>query len=200
MIETLQDAIIKRMMRSKFGAFSISDFIDLAGHDAVRKTLDRLEDNGQIRRVIRGIYDRPKFNRRFNMFEAPRVEEVAKALARQYNWTICPSGNLSLNLLGLSTQVPARYVFVSNGPYATYMIEGTELIFKHTNNREISSFSFITQLLIQAIKTIGRENVLLDDILHLRRFLKPREKSILIKEGKKTSIWIYEVIKEICEV
>lgn len=200
MNNSLQDIILKRMINSNLGAFTASDFVDIARHDAVRKALDRLEDCGQIRRILRGVYDKPRFNNRFKMFEPPRVEAVAYAIARQYNWYICPSGNFALNKLGLSTQVPAQYVFVSNGPYVSYSIEGTKLIFKHTTSREITSFSPITLLIIQAIKAIGRANILLDDILHLRRVLSLKDKGILLDEGPKTSIWIYEVIKEICEV
>lgn len=197
---SLQDIILERMINSNLGAFTASDFVDIARHDAVRKALDRLENCGQIRRVLRGVYDKPRFNNRFKMFEPPRVESIAYAIARQYNWYICPSGNFALNKLGLSTQVPAQYVFVSNGPYVSYLIEGTRLLFKHTTSREITSFSPITLLIIQAIKAIGRENILLDDILHLRRVLSSKDKRILLEEGPKTSIWIYEVIKEICEV
>ena len=196
----LQDEILKRITKENLGAFISSDFLDLASHAAIRKSLDRLEDCGEIRRVIRGVYDKPNFNRRFNMFEPPNIEAVAFAIARQNNWWICPSGNYALNKLGLSTQVPAQYVFVSNGPYISYLIDGTRLIFKHTTSREITNFSYITQLVIQAIKTIGRENILLDDILHLRKVLDSNDKKTLFIEGRKTSIWIYEVIKEICEV
>lgn len=196
----LQDAILEKITKARLGAFTASDFLDLARHDAIRKALDRLEDCGEIRRVIRGVYDRPKFNRRFNMFEPPNVEAIAFAIARQNNWWICPSGNYALNKLGLSTQVPAQYVFVSNGPYVSYLIDGTPLIFKRTTSREITNFSYITQLVIQAIKAIGRENILLDDILHLRKVLNYKDKKTLFREGQKTSIWIYEVIKKICEV
>lgn len=196
----LPNLILEAIDNNRLGAFTAGDFVDIAKHDAIRKALDRLEDCGKIRRIMRGVYDRPRYNARFKMYEPPRVEDVAYAIARQYNWYICPSGNFALNKLGLSTQVPAQYVFVSNGPYVTYLIGGTKLIFKHTTSREITSFSYITQLVIQAIKAIGRENILLDDILHLRKTLSHRDKDLLLKDGKKTNIWIYEVIKEICEV
>lgn len=196
----LQDAILEKITKERLGAFTASDFLDLARYDAIRKALDRLEDCGKIRRVIRGVYDRPNFNRKFNMLEPPNIEAIALAIAKQNNWWICPSGNYALNKLGLSTQVPAQYVFVSNGPYVSYLISGTPLIFKHTSNRGITSFSHMTQLVIQAIKTIGRENIVLDDILHLRKVLNSKDKKMLLKEGQKTSIWIYEIIKEICEV
>lgn len=195
----LQKSILERISKENLGAFTASDFLDLARHDAIRKTLDRLEDCGEIRRVIRGVYDMPSFNKNFKMFEPPKIDAIAYAIARQNNWYICPSGNYALNKLGLSTQVPAQYLFVSNGPYASYFIEGTQLIFKHTTNKEITSFSYITQLVIQAIKAIGREKILSDDILHLKKILNSKDKKTLLSESRKTSIWIYEIIKKICE-
>lgn len=197
---SLQHLILEEIEYKKLGAFTASDFLEFARYDAIRKSLDRLEDSNQIRRIIRGVYDRPRINRRFNMLEPPKIEDVAYAIARQYNWYICPSGNFALNKLGLSTQVPARYVFVSNGPYVSYTIEGIRLIFKHTTSREITMFSYITQLVIQAIKAIGRINISQDDIMYLRKTLNYKDKNTLLNEGRRTSIWIYEVIKEICEV
>lgn len=199
-MKSLQELIIDRMSRYPHRAFCISDFLDLAGYDAIKKALDRLEDSGEIRRIIRGIYDRPRFNRRFHEYEPPDIDAVARALARNYNWIICPSGNLALNILGLSSQVPSRYIYISNGPYVSYMIAGVELRFKHSASRSIADFSFPTMLLIQALKAIGRENLLYDDILYLRGHLTMDEKEKLLKDRNKTNRWIYDVIGDICEV
>ena len=195
----LQQMILDRMSYSRYGAFCIRDFLDLASYVAIRKALDRLENDGRIRRIIRGIYDKPRYSKKFNMFEAPNIENVAKSLARNYNWTICPSGNLSLNLLGLSTQIPARYIYISTGPYAEYEIDGTSLEFRHTNNMMFTDFSFITLLLIQAMKAIGRGNILYEDIEHLRAYLTNKEKRDLLKDASKTVYWIRDIIMDICE-
>lgn len=199
-MESLQDRILKRISYRGRGAFCIRDFLDLATYDAIRKAIDRLEDEGKIRRIIRGIYDRPRFNERYNLFEAPDTESVAKALSRNYNWTICPSGNLALNLLGLSAQVPARYIYISTGPYVEYEIDGTILEFRHTNNMMFSDLSFITLLLIQALRAIGRKNLTYEDIEHLRIFLDGKDKRKLFDDAPKTANWIREVIYDICEV
>lgn len=199
-MKSLQDLIIDRMSRYHHRAFCIGDFLDLAGYDAIRKALDRLEDSGEIRRIIRGIYDKPRFNGRFNEYELPDIDSVAHAIARNYNWIICPSGNLALNILGLSVQVPSSYTYISNGPYLSYTIAGVELRFKHSTSRSIANFSYITRLLIQAIKALGKENLLYDDILYLRNHLTMDEKEKLLKDRNKTNRWIYEVIGDICEV
>ncbi len=198
MEELLQTKILTFMDNSGDKAFIVSDFLELGNHEAVKKALQRLEKEGKIRRILRGVYDRPEYNERFGIYSAPYIGEVAKALARQYNWNICPSGNYALNLLGLSTQVPAKYVYVSDGPYKTYRIGNTEIEFRHSNKRGISDFSYKTLIIIQALKQMGNENITDEIIQKIRSVLTEEDKETLLSEGKKTNIWIFERIKEIC--
>ena len=83
--------------------FISSDFIDIADYETVRKTLNRLTNSEKIQKIVKGIYYNPKYTELIEEYEAPSVHEVAKVIARKYNWTIAPSGNTALNLLGLST-------------------------------------------------------------------------------------------------
>jgi len=200
MYNQLQFRILDRIENNQFGVFMLTDFLDLASYEAIKKSLQRLEQSGQIRRLCRGIYDKPKFNQKFQMFEAPNIDNIAKAIAYRYNWRICPSGNFALNLLGLSTQIPAQYIYISDGPYKNYNVMGTDIVFKHVAHREISGYSNITHLVLQAIKTIGRKNIMREDIYHLRKFLKPEEKRIILSESQRVSVWMYEIVKDICEV
>lgn len=199
MKNSLKQDILDKIKKDNLKAFVVSDFLDLGSYDAIRQTLSRLEKNNDIRRVIRGVYDKPLFHKAFNMFESPDIGSIVLALSRSFNWNICPSGNVALNLLGLSNQVPSKYIYVSDGPYKEYNIEGTIVQFKHSNKKEISNYSYITMLVIQAIKIIGVSNITKShiDILNIR--LSTKDKEIVLKEGKQTNIWIYEIIKRICE-
>ncbi len=76
---------------------------------------------------MRGVYDKPAYSNLLQEVAAPDPEQIAEALARSYNWTIAPSGNTALNLLGLSTQVPANWVFISSGPYKKYEFGSVKL-------------------------------------------------------------------------
>lgn len=196
----LRNEILDRIEYEKLKVFSAADFIDLATSGAVRKTLERMEDDGTIRRLIQGFYDKPKFNDKFLAFEAPNIDDLAWGIANRYGWHICPSGNYALNILGLSTQIPAQYVYISDGPYRFYEVMGVRLTFKHSANREVSHFSSITMIVIQALKAIGRENLTCENIEHLRRRLSPENKNVILREGRRTSFWIYQVIRDICEV
>ncbi len=97
----------------------LNDFFTIADYETVRKTLNRLVNDEYIQRIINGVYYKPKYIEAINEYKAPNIDEVAHAIARKYNWTIAPSGNTALNLLGLDTQVPAKWTYISDGRYVS---------------------------------------------------------------------------------
>lgn len=102
------------------GVFTPKDFLDLASHQAVRKALGRFANEGTIRRLRRGVYDYPAFSSLLNAPASPDPNAIARAVARAHGWTILPAGETALNLLGLSTQVPAQWQYFSDGPSKTF--------------------------------------------------------------------------------
>lgn len=179
--------------------FTGADFSDIADNNTVRQSLARLVNEGMIRRVLNGVYEKPKYSKLLNEFVAPDPDAVAKALARTFHWTIAPSGNTALNLLGLSTQVSAVWSYISDGPYKTYEWNNTRLEFKHRTNKEISGLSYTTILVIQALKTLGKDNVTDDVIAILKKRLTPKEKKAALKESTESTNWVYQTIRKICE-
>lgn len=196
-ISKISDSIKKLPYGS---AFSVSDFTSMEDYELVKKTLQRLEKKGEIRRVIRGIYDKPKYSKVINEYAVPYPNEIAEALARNYNWLIVPDGNIALNNLSLSTQVPANWSYISSGPYKKYKIGNIDLEFNHRANKELIGMSKKTLLLIQALKTIGKDNINDAIINKLKKYYNKQEKKEILKESKNTIIWIYEIIKKICEI
>lgn len=182
------------------GAVFISnDFLELADYETIRKNLNRFVNDGTIQRIVNGVYYKPRFIELIGEFESPSINEVAIAIARKYNWTIAPSGNTALNLLGLSTQVPAQWTYISDGRYVNFLIGNTKLVFKRTTNSTISNMSQLTALVIQAIKAIGKDNISEEQILYLKNRLTKSDKEKLLEEGKTTSAWIYKILKKIGE-
>lgn len=183
---------------TKGEVFIISDFSDLADEATVRKALSRLEEDGKIRRIMRGVYENPKFNDFLGEYVKPHPDKIAKALARNYGWTIVPCGDTALNMLGLSTQVPAVWRYVSDGNYREYTCGNFVIQFKRTTNKEISKISFKTGLVIQAIKALGKDKITDDVIEKIRSLITDEEKEQMFVEAKYATAWIYDVIKEIC--
>lgn len=104
-----------------------------------------------------------------------------------------------MNQLGLSTQVPAGWVYISSGPYKTYEIGEVVIEFCHRSSNQIGGMSPNTMLMIQALKMLGRGNVSEDQIRQLRKKIPAEERAMVLNESQRTFSWIYEIIKEICE-
>ena len=188
-----------RILAAEDGAvFVAPDFADIADTATIRQGLKRLYQSGIIRRIIRGIYEKPKYSKLLDEYVAADPDAVAKALARCYHWTIAPCGNTALNLLGLSTQVTAVWSYISDGPYKTYEWNSTKLEFKHRTNKEITGLSYMTSLVIQALKTLGRTNVTPEIIQTLSEKLSEAEKQACLKEATESTGWVYDTIRIMC--
>ena len=179
--------------------FILNDFSDIADINTIRQIFMRLEQTGKIRRILAGIYYNPTYSELLGEYEAPSPHNVAMAIARKLNWTIAPSGNTALNQLGLSTQVSAKWSYISDGPYRNYEFGNVEIEFKRKNNKEISNMSYKSATVIQALKALKKENVSETIIEKLRSVLTPQEKEELLRDGQKTTVWVYEVIKKVCK-
>ncbi len=178
--------------------FIISDFSDIADTAVVRKVLSRLEEDGRIRRIMRGVYDRPEYNDFLGEYVEPVPDKVAHALARNFGWTIVPCGDTALNMLGLSTQVPAAWLYVSDGTYKEYTYNNTTIQFKRTTNKEISKISYKTALVIQALKALGKDKITDEIIKKIKAATSKEEKTAMFSEAKYATAWIYDIIKDIC--
>ena len=179
--------------------FFANDFLDVASNATVRQILKRLADEDKIKRVIDGFYYNPKYSELIGEYEAVSIHELALAIARKYNWNIAPYNSTALNLLGLSTQVPTHYKYISSGRYKEYKIGDTVLEFKKVNPGEIANMSLKTATVIQAIKSLGKENINAQVMQKIRENLTQEERTDLMNESKSVPSWIYEVIREICE-
>jgi hypothetical protein len=196
------EQVKKRLQDSKDGAVFIpSDFFDIAEAVRINKCLDRLEKTGDLQRVMRGIYVKPRFSELLNKDVPLRSDDIAKAKARNYGWTIVPYGDTALNMLGLSTQVPTVWLYVSDGPYKTYEADGMTLKFKHTDNKnELINISYKTALVVQALKALGKVNITDKELRSISRLLTENEKAQMLMEAKRVTAWVYELIRKICKV
>ncbi len=198
-IDTYHEKIRERITTSKRGTiFVISDFADISPIPTIKKVLSRLVEDKTIRRVMRGIYEYPAYNAFLDEYVAPSPHEIAKALARNFGWTIVPYEDAALNMLGLSTQVPASWTYASNGPYKEYPYGNVTIKFKHTSNKDITNLSAKSALIIQALKAIGRDKVDEDVIKKFSDILTPAEKASILEDTKRSSAWISGTIKQIC--
>jgi len=193
---------IRLHIQRKFGnkAFTAQDFLNCGEYDAVRQSLARLAKEGFIRRIIRGVYDKPVFSNLIKEYSAPSPHDVALALARKYSWQISVTGDAALNILGLSTQIPATWIYASTGPYKKYLLGKIILEFQHRADSQLSFKSFKTAMIIQALKALGPDSCGSDIITKIRHVISEKEKMQIAKEATAAPLWMYPIIKRICEV
>jgi len=179
-------------------AFSSNDFVDGFSREQTDNALSELSREGKIRRVCRGIYDYPKFSELLQQELSPDFDQVAQAFARKFNWRIQPGGDAALNLLGLSTQVPGRLVYLSDGPNRQYDIGNYTLEFKKSALKDIGFKYRVSGLIVHALKALGKERV--DDavIAALRNPLDETMRKRVLKDTVSATGWVYEAIKRIC--
>lgn len=179
-------------------AFSPSDLAGRFSRQQADSLLSEMTRQGKIRRVARGLYDYPRYSDLLQKTLAPDIDEVAAAYARKFGWRIEVSGESALNLLGLSTQVPGRYVYLSDGPNRRYEVMGAALEFKKSALKNIGFKHRESSLIVQALKALGKERVTHEVIDKIRQQLEPRLFEKILKDTQGVTGWIYEAIKEIC--
>ena len=190
------EQIRQRIVCSDYGSIYVaSDFNDLASNATVRKSLSRLANDGLIHRVLHGVYVYPEYNSFLQEFVVPSPHLIAQTIARNHGWAIVPEGNTALNLIGLSTQVPAEWVYVSTGPYKTYTYGKITIRFNHTALKDISSVSYKTALVVQALKAIGKDRLDDDVLQRISGLMTDREKAACLSEGKYMTQWVYEALR-----
>lgn len=200
MKETAKNSIFHRIYgRGKSWVFSGVDFLPEFKRWEIDRSLADLATGGKIRRILPGLYYFPKYSELLKEFVAPNIPDVAEALARKYNWNIFPEGNTALNYLGLSTQVPAKYAYISNGSARKYKIGNMTLEFLHRVPTESMITDKNTMLVVQAIKAFGQAHI--DDkfIQQLTSRFSPDEWKKIKKHASKTTGWVYEIITKIAD-
>jgi hypothetical protein len=197
-METTENKILARIRGTGRGnAFTPKDFLDLANYEATKKGLLRLANVGTLRRPLRGVYEYPAYSRVRRGPASTDPNAVARAIARAHGWTLIPTGDTALNLLGLSTQVPAQWQYFSDGPTKRYSWEGGSIHLMHRAPKDMADLSPKTALIVQALKTLGKERTDTVALDQLRSRLSPAERARALREARYATIWIYEAIKDL---
>jgi hypothetical protein len=188
-----QDKVLDEFRKSPKGTiFTNSDFLNYASFGTINKILFRLVEEHEIVRIAEGFYIIPEYSSIIKEFVFPAPGTFALKIADKYSWKIAPTGESALNAMGLSSQISNKYLYMSDGPYRKYEYEGRVIEFRHTTNRSISKFSKEFNLLIQAIKALGKENMNDEYIRKLSIYYKNFVKDDFKIDGKKLPAWIYE--------
>ncbi len=200
MTQTIEEKMVSRIYGNGRGwAFSQADFADLGSRAAIDLALHRREKETLIRRVIRGIYDYPRFSELLKKSLSPDIDQVAHALARKFGWRIQPHGVTAQNLLGLSTQVPAKFIYLSDGRNRSYKISKATLAFEQATLKEAGFRHPESRLVVQALKAYGERNITRETISALRHKFDLATRQKILRDTKTATGWVYATIQEIAK-
>lgn len=199
MAENITRAITDQINRKGSGwIFSPKDLSRLGSSEAVHVTLHRLEKQGKIRRVARGLYDLPRYSNLLKSNLSPDIDQAAHALARKFGWRIIPNRNVILNMMGISTQVPARYEYLSDGPYRKFRIGGTEISFRKVAVKEASFRYSESALVVQGLRALGPNAIDDSAIEKMRAWLPEGMRRKVLDDTRNVTKWVYDAIRKIC--
>ncbi|SDD77796.1 DUF6088 family protein [Niabella drilacis] len=194
MPESIEIQILDKIKKAKRGSlFFVENFVNIANAKSANKALERLVNTGELERLAMGIYYRPATNDLIGKL-TPNLESVAIAIARRDRARIVPTGAYALNRLGISTQVPMNVVYLTDGSARKIKIGKRSILFKKASPKNVAAVGEISGLAIQALKAIGKDNVLDAEIKHIQHLLKKEKPTRLEHDIRLAPAWIREIM------
>ena len=196
-MKTNKEKIVAKIRRAPKGTlFSLKDFQSIGEYGAIKKVILGLVKEGALIHVYNGIYQKPNYSDflKVNVSASPR--EIAEKYAKKNQWEIAPAGVMALNILGLDTQVPNTYHYISDGPTREIELKnGKKIKYRHVQEKDIK-MSRTSSLVIEALKQLGRENITDYDLAKIKSKLDDEKMKQLRKDSTQSRVWIRDAIKK----
>jgi predicted transcriptional regulator of viral defense system len=197
--QSIHNQIVDIIERQSKGSLIFPpQFLEVGSESAIRMSLSRLAKEGKVERLAHGIYIIPKEDPMLGKIYPP-IEEMAKAIAERDNVNIKPAGAYALNRLGLSTQVPMNYVYITDGAARSITIGKSKIKFKATVPKKLATKGPISGLVIQALEELGPDEVTAEIMDKITNLLKKEDPELLRHDAKLTSAWIARIFYNILQ-
>ncbi len=197
MSQVVHNKVLDRIYGKGRGwVFAPKRFLDLGSRSAVDKALNRLADAGTIRRLARGLYDYPERHPKLGLL-SPAPDAIAKAISEKDESRLQPSGPYAVNRLGLSQQVPAKIVYLTDGTEKSVVVGNQTIQLRRTTPKNMATAGSTSGLVIQAFRYLGKEGVTSNHIATLRRALSADDRTRLMKDRIYAPAWMHRYFAEI---
>jgi Family of unknown function (DUF6088) len=197
--QSIDSKVLYRIRGKGRGSVHVpGDFLDFGSREAVDLALHRLVQKGVLRRLARGVYDFPQRHPTLGVL-SPSAETIATALAGRDRTRLQPAGAYAANALGLSEQVPAKAVFLTDGPSRTVKIGAMTIQLRQTTPRNMAAAGRLSGLVIQAFRELGKEHVTPARIKQLKRTLPADKRRELLKDLKLAPAWMHPLFRDLAE-
>lgn len=187
---------LKIKKSSKGKIFFADDFAKFGSPENIRKVLSRLEKEGLLERLTHGIYLVPKKDELLGTLY-PTTEEIAVEIAKRDKARIAPTGTLALYQLGLSTQIPLKAVYLTDGAQRIIAIGNRSIQFKNTVPRNLAIKDHLLMLIVQALKEIGQHKINESHLEKLKPFALQVDPEVLKSQSKFAPVWVQKIISEL---
>ncbi len=195
-MQSIENKIEKAIKSKQRGVLLFTDdFISYGSSKAVQKALERLTNREVIRRVARGIFVRPILSEYIGEV-MPTAEDVAKGIAKRDKIKIVPSGTYALNKLGLSTQIPLKLVYLTDGSPREIQIGKRSIKLKKTTPKNLMAKGEISSLAIQALKVVGQKEVTKEIEKKIIQVLKKENRKELEHDITLAPVWIRKIMQK----
>jgi len=195
----IEKRLLKRIRGGGRGSvFTPNHFSDVSPRTAIDKALSRLASSGSIRRIARGVYDYPVVDPLLGEL-SPTIEAITKALTQRDRIRLQPSDAYALNLLGLSEQVPAKVVFLTEGESRTMKIGPVTIQLRRTTPRNMATAGRLSGLIIQAFRSLGKDHVTQARIDKLKSTIPLKQRRELLKDLALAPAWMHPIFHELAE-
>lgn len=195
-MQSIEDKIEKAIKSKQRGVLLFTDdFIAYGSSKAIQKALERLTNKGVITRVARGIFVRPVISEYIGKV-LPTAEEVAQGIAKRDKIKIVPTGTHALNKLGLSTQIPLKLVYLTDGAPREIEIGSRTIRLKKTTPKNLLAKGKISSLVIQALREVGQKGITEDFEYKIVELLKKEERKELEHDIPLAPVWIRKIMQK----
>jgi len=178
---------------------SATDFAKIGSRAAVDQALSRLARRNKLHRLGRGLYIYPRVSPLTGQMRMPTADAVARAFARKLGHRLFPSRPYASNLLRLSTQVPAKNVYITDGRSRMVRIGPHTLYFHRVEPSTLAVSGRVAPLVFQALRDIGRKRVSDADISRLRQILPEKDRKALLRSIRFAPVWMQSVLAAVAE-
>lgn len=198
-LQSIDSKVLNRIARRGPGwVFTPADFLDLGSRNAVDLALSRAARGGAIRKLARGLYDSPARDAKLGQL-TPSVDRVARAVSGRDRARLQVAGAHAANVLGLSTQVPVKTVFLTTGGSRKVQIGRQQIVLRHTTPRQMTTAGRISGTVFQALRWLGPGGIDARVLATLRRRLSPAEKAQVRRDLRYAPTWIADVLRPVVE-
>lgn len=193
-MESSKNQIQTKISKSSFGEiFFLDDFVKYGSSENIRKVLSRLEEDAVVIRLAQGIYLKPKIDPLLGVIY-PTTEEIAKQIAQRDKARIAPTGIMALFLLGLTTQIPLKAVYLTDGSQREIKVGKRSIKLKKTVPRSFAIKDGLLHLIVQAFKEIGQGGVTEDFLEKITSSIRRLDPKVVETQLRFAPVWIQKII------